>query len=91
VEVQVRAEYACGHAGRVIFSGCSGRCRPRKLSADLRRLIAAVIEGNEVDFKCPCGREAAFVEIVLDGKIIHRQPASAFRNVPGARLTGRKA
>ena len=84
MKFEVRAEYACGHQSRIVASGdCN---KPETLTADLTRNAGAE---EEVNFNCRCGRGAAFVEIILDGRIISREPASAFLGVAGARLTKR--
>lgn len=86
VNVEVRAEYACGHHPRVITSG---KCRPESLHEDMRRMSLRAVTDGMIDFNCHCGHGAAFVEIVLDGKIIDRTPASKFTTMPGARVTMR--
>jgi hypothetical protein len=81
----IRAEYACGHPSRAIVHGT---CRPHRLREDLERLVAkAAADGDLVSFQCDCGRGAAYVEVVVDGRVVERVPASRFRDVPGARLT----
>lgn len=84
MRLKLMAEYACGHEPKVIVEG---KVNPASIKADLKRLADGVTTGGMVNFRCHCGRGAAFVEVWLDGRIIARTPASAFRGMEGAKLT----
>lgn len=82
MKVQVRAEYACGHDPRII---CSKRIMGHHISRGIREMVEEVTEENVVSFNCHCGRGCAYVELIVDGKIISRTPAAHFMGKPGCR------